>query len=354
MIEPTASAIDRRQLLCSGFLAASALAASRPASVWAQDDGQEDGTLVTPAAESAIEKGLSYLSDLQNDDGTFGHTDFARNVGVCSLAGMSFLAAGSTPDRGKFGRNTRRCVDYAHANARADGLIRTEGAVDRRPMYGHGFATTLLCLTHGTTTGARANRSKISAAVKTILDSQNEAGGWRYEPRRADADISVTACQMTALRAAKNAGFYVPQIAMQKAAEFVKSCQNRDGGFAYQPNEGDSELARSAAAIVSLFGAGIYDGPHVENCLAYLHRESERRGTEKHEYFFYGLFYSAQAMWQSGAEHWRRWFPSVRDKLIDLQKENGSWIDPIGPAYATAVALVALQMENGYVPLFQK
>jgi len=349
--------ISRRQFSWRGILSASVM--TWP-SIWSarlfgeETESNSFESLGTPETEAAVGRGLEYLAELQQENGTFGRTDFSRNVGVCSLAGMAFLAAGSTPSRGKFGQNMQRCVDYALASVRADGFIRTDGAVDRRPMYGHGFATMLLCLTHGMTKASRENRSKIVAAVKTILNTQNDAGGWRYEPQRADADISVTACQMTALRAAKNAGFYVPRKTVEDAAAFVESCQNKDGGFSYQRNEGESEWARSAAAIVSLYGAGIYSGSAIENGLAYLHRASKIRDGEEHEYFYYGLFYTAQVMWQAGGEHWKRWFPPVRETLIRLQKPNGSWIDPVGPAYATSVALIVLQMENGYIPLFQK
>lgn len=52
-------------------------------------------------------------------------------------------------------------------------------------------------------------RDKLKAAVKLIVSTQNDEGGWRYEPKRQDADISVTICQVMALRAARNAGIDV-------------------------------------------------------------------------------------------------------------------------------------------------
>ena len=49
-------------------------------------------------------------------------------------------------------------------------------------------------------------REKVDAAVKLIVNTQNAEGGWRYQPQRRDADISVTICEVMALRAARNAG----------------------------------------------------------------------------------------------------------------------------------------------------
>ena len=43
-------------------------------------------------------------------------------------------------------------------------------------------------------------REKLSRAVKLIIDTQNEDGGWRYQPQRREADLSVTVCEVMALR----------------------------------------------------------------------------------------------------------------------------------------------------------
>lgn len=307
-------------------------------------------SLITTEAQNSIDRGLDYLAKLQNDNGSFGRSNFARNVGVCGLAGIAWTAHGSTPLRGRFGKHTQRCVEYLLTNSRADGFIVTDGAADRRPMYGHGFATMFLCEAYGMSQSPTL-RTKLVAAIKIILASQNEEGGWRYEPQRADADISVTACQMTALRAAKNAGFYVPNEIIERATKYIVSCQNPDGGFAYQTGKGESQFARSAAAVVAMYGAGIYDGPVIENGLSFIMNPDAEHDDQ---YFYYGIFYAAQAIWQSGLDNWHAWFPKIRNELVNLQKPDGSWTDPVGSAYATSIALIALQMENNYVPLFQK
>ena len=56
--------------------------------------------MITPAADRAIERGLDYLAERQNDDGTFGHGGYRGNVAVCALAAMAFTSAGGTPGRG--------------------------------------------------------------------------------------------------------------------------------------------------------------------------------------------------------------------------------------------------------------
>lgn len=72
-----------------------------------------------------------------------------------------------------------------------------------------------------------------------------------------DADLSVTVCQVMALRAAHNTGVFVPKATIDRAIEYVTRCQNDDGGFAYMANvDGESRFPRSAAALVAMYKPG--------------------------------------------------------------------------------------------------
>ena len=130
------------------------------------------------------------------------------------------------------------------------GFITYPDAVGHGPMYGHGFATLFLAEVYGMSPDPLV-REKLSNAVKLILSTQNDEGGWRYEPKRQDADISVTVCQIMALRAARNAGMFVPNKTIDRCTDYVKRSQNADGGFMYQLTQpGVSQFPRSAAAVV--------------------------------------------------------------------------------------------------------
>jgi hypothetical protein len=75
-------------------------------------------------------------------------------------------------------------------------------------------------------------------------------------------------------------------------------------------------------------------------------------------HFFYGHYYAAQAMYLAGGRSWAVWWPAVREDLLSRQSRNdgeGFWVDTSnGPVYATAMALVVLQMPKRYLPIFQK
>lgn len=347
---------DRRRFLQSLAFATTAYGALAPVAARAADDNPEltAGEMITDDAQRAIDLGLSFLSKRQQPDGAFGNGGYARDVAVSALAGMAFIASGSTPGRGPYGEHVERSIRYLIEHTQDSGFINVPGSGSHGPMYGHGFATLFLAETYGMTRNAEI-REKLSRAVNLICNSQNSDGGWRYQPVRKEADISVTICQVMALRAAKNAGLHVPSEVIDKCIEYVKKSQNADGGFMYMVSGGQSAFPRSAAGVVALYSAGIYEGPEVERGLAYvMDYMPHGAGFNRESHYFYGHYYAVQAMWIKGGEHWRKWFPAVRDELIQRQRKDGSWMDSICQEYGTSMACIILQIPNNYLPIFQR
>jgi len=317
-------------------------------------ENRPDAEPITPETERAIERGLKWLAAGQLDDGGFGEGQYRGNPAVCALAGMAMISNGSTPGRGPYGGNVNHVVDYLLGCVRPDGFI-SGGDAARGPMYGHGFAVTFLAECHGMSPRGDL-REKLAKAVGIIVASQNDEGGWRYQPVRADADVSVTACEVMALRAARNAGLFVPNETIDRATRYVKQTQNADGGFAYMlqgPRE--SAYPRSAAAVVALLGAGVYDAPEIERGMKYLSQFPPGKQSKQREtYYYYGQYYAAQAMWIAGGESWSRWYAAARDELLARQRQDGAWTSTNGNQYATAMACIVLQMPNDYLPIFQR
>ena len=316
------------------------------------------GAMITSAADRAIERGLNYLADRQNDDGTFGHGGYRGNVAVCALAAMAFMSAGGMPGRGPFGRRIDRVLDFILDNTQESGFIAAPPFASYGPMYGHGFAAMFLAECYGAAPRADL-RDKLTRAIQLIVSTQNHEGGWRYHPRPEDADISVTVCQVMALRSARNAGLYVPSETIDRSIDYVKRSQNPDGGFMYMlAHGGESDFGRSAAGVVALQSAGIYEGEEIDRGLEYLMRFHPQEGRTRRflddTRFYYGHYYAVQAFWHTGNEAFARWYPAVRDELIARQRNDGSWMAPISPEYATAMATIVLQVPNHYLPIFQR
>src|SRR5262249_8985684 len=126
-----------------------------------------------------------------------------------------------------------------------------------------------------------------------------------------------------------------------------KSCQQAqgDGSFNYQPSVPAPGLARSAAAVRAwqLQGIGVTrDG---ERALAYLledpNNEFVRRLDAPH--FYYGHFYAAEVMWAADSEIGAKWYARIRNVLLHRMAKD-HWTDRIDDHYATAIALIVLQL----------
>jgi hypothetical protein len=223
-------------------------------------------------------------------------------------------------------------------------------------MYSHGFGTLFLAEAYGMTHRPEI-REKLQKAVRLIVDSQNIEGGWRYQPVKRDADLSVTICQINALRAARNAGLFVPKQTVDACIHYVKQAQNHDGGFRYQLQGATfSDFPRSAAGVVALQSAGEYDSREVRDGIAFLRRFGQGLRTgRRSSHYFYGQYYAAQAMWLKGEDAWAQWYPAIRDELLRRQAASGSWTDNgVCNEYGTAMALIILQIPNNFLPIFQR
>jgi hypothetical protein len=329
------------------------------------------------ATKSAIDDGLAYLAKSQHVNGSFGTGAQHGSIAVTSLAGLAFMAGGHQPGRGKYGKEVTRAVEYVIRQEGARGFLQPNPQGQMYgPMYGHGFGTLFLAEIHGMIQNPKLRdevRGTLKRAVTCIIESQNHEGGWRYQPRPFDADLSVTICQIMALRAARNAGITVPKSVVDNCLKYVRECQDLGtGGFRYQRFVGPPGFARTAAGVVALNSAGKYlenkdaDGEAVQKGLDYLKQfqPGNNRGrfdnTETRIHYFYGHYYAAQAMWLAGGNHWKTWYPAIRNDLVskagsNFRQEDGSWSDrQFCPHYCTAMALIILQIPNNYLPIMQR
>jgi hypothetical protein len=219
-------------------------------------------------------------------------------------------------------------------------------------MYEHAMSTLMLAEAWGMYQRPGI-LDTVQRAVDLIVSSQNDHGGWRYDPRPADADVSVTVMQLVALRGAKNAGLRVPKRTFDSAIGYVKSCARPSGGFLYQPGFGAEGYARTAAGVCSLLTSGDYDSVETLAGLKYLQdrKEPKLRGDD---HLHYALYYAAQAMYQAtDPQQFQMWYPPMRNELLSLQQADGSWEGEAGPIYGTAMSVLALSVPYRYLPVYQ-
>ncbi len=324
----------------------------------AADDGAPE---LTPKASQAIDKGLKYLLSIQKPDGSWDEGGEGRHdVGVTSLALMAFMSQGHFPGYGPYQKELDRGKDFLLKKAKegADGYI---GSV----MYEHGLATLALSELWGMTRNPEdddAIQKALEGAVRVILRSQNEGGGWRYQPQvDAGQDTSVTVMIFVALASARQAGVVVPNETIAKVSTYLESAWNSEtGAFGYVPGgqsfKSKGTMACTAGGTYAAQLAGQRDSEMVAKSLRYLEKQDPGIFGNA-SYYFYVHYYAIQAMVQAGDEQYAAWYPKIRDALISKQQPNGSWEkSKKGEAgsYETPMAIIILATPHRYIPIYQR
>jgi hypothetical protein len=263
------------------------------------------------------------------------------------------MARGHVPGQGPYADCLERATAYLLANSADTGLIASGNAPK---MYQHGLATLALAELYGMTRRPDI-RQRLEAAVGLIVRTQNDAGGWRYAPVKADADMSVTVMQIVALKAAMNAGIKVPQSSIALGIKYVKASACKGGGFGYTPGAGPG-VGASPAGTLALQMCGEYDAPEV---LAGLEYQAKQPITYGSTMFFYATYYAAQGMNQAGGIYWLDWMPKMRAVLLSKQSADGSWPSgsdssaaSAGLPFSTAIASLVLAIDCHYLPIYQR
>ncbi len=316
---------------------------------------------LSPRAEAAIDRGLRYLAQTQNPNGSWGQ---ANQVAITSLALMAYMVKGHFPDRDPHGVTMAKGVDYLLKQARLN-----KGYLGSN-MYEHGLGTLALSEVWGESTRSDEVRDALKSAVSVIVRNQTQRGGWGYYPDRdiAYQDVSITVMQIVALASAKEAGILVPDNTMKQAIDFVKSCQGANGAFGYQ-TAGDHRIgvpfARTAAGVTSLLMAGDRKSEAVKSGLAYLHGLGNAPFNPSYPWYYYGHYYAVQAMYQASEKDYQTWYPKIRDSLVNAQDVDGSWkggiptgvrtkIETDRDSYCTPVAILILGVPYRYLPIYQR
>ena len=313
--------------------------------------------------DQAIDRALAYLAEHQERDGSF-QSGMRRNTGISSLCIMAFLAKGHTPGTPPYGDVINKGIDFVLDSQHHTGMLVADPR-SHGPMYSHTIATLMLSEVTGMVDperqrkldGALGKALRLIISAQKIRKSSRHQGGWRYQHTSHDSDISCTGWALMSLRSARNNGAAIPRECIDEAVRFVLNCRHRDGGFGYQPG-GSPGLARTGTALLCLELCGQHRD---KTTLAAGDWILRRRPRSEHEsFFYYGIYYASQGMFQLGDEHWEQFGAHMYDLLLKLQDDDGSWPSPrgnegrAGSSYATAMAVLAMSVAYRQLPIYQR
>ncbi len=303
-------------------------------------------------------KGLDWLAKQQSRSGAWISKTYP--AAVTALSGMALISSGSTTTQGPYAKQIRIAVDYLLSKARFNGLI-GDPKRDQRYTYGHGFAMLFLSQVLGEEEDID-RRTELIEALKRAVDfsvaAQTKAGGWGYVSSKSSSfdEGSTTITQVQGLRGCRNAGLAVPKKAIESAKKYIYDCQNGDGGISYSfKSRGSSRPAITAAALAALYNAGDYTSdkipPMWKYCKSHMHSLSKRVSGHWH----YSYLYYSQVVYRQGPTEWEPFRDKMYKRLVGEQLANGSWKGTsVGEAYTTAINLIILQLDNGFLPIYQR
>lgn len=310
---------------------------------------------ISATVERAVRKGLDWLARSQSVSGGWG--DAGNNdVAFTALAGLAFLANGSTPKRGPYADNVSRAVTFLLKRADpTTGLIACQNG---SLMHNHGYAMLFLAEVYGMEVLPEQRdqiRDVLRRAVQLTAKSQSAAGGWFYSPGSSDDEGSITVTQIEGLRACRNAGITVPIQTINMALDYMKKSQNPDGSIRYKVSmQGGGSPALTAAGLMCFYSLGDYGSDNVKRALKFMNQNAPGGKLAPRGHTFYTHLYAAQAFYLAGDPHWSSYWNEASRWLTQSQTADGMWSGDIGPAFDTAIACIILQIPYHYLPILQK
>jgi hypothetical protein len=345
---------------------AAALLLGGPRIILAAGFGEDSAHLtkiekLTPVDE-AVDKGLAWLVEQQ--DKTTGAFPGKHKNAYTGLACIALMAAGHFPNRSKYGENLRAGLMYLVQAAQQDenGYLGDDGG----RMYGHGICTLAMTEAYGMMATEEENRKlreALAPAVKVILESQStqknqNQGGWRYNPKPDDSDLSVAAWQILALRSAQNCLLPIPQQAVDNALRYVRGTYEKEvPGFTYQGQKKQEGSAMRAAGVVCMLALGATETEMDRKMV----RESAKTLLEQNPtqggHFYYRCYYLATAANMMEGEYFKTLMPKIENSLLKLQEPTGAFRQHAGydgEVYSTAFAIICLAVNYQYLPIYQE
>jgi hypothetical protein len=327
-----------------------------------------DGDDGTPDSESAVDRGLRWLSSFQREDGSwnFDHnkgrnSGFCRNPGtVASTTGATaialapFLGRGYTHMEGEYQDTVHKGLYYLKSRA----LVTPNGVdLQEGTMYAQGLAAIVLSEGYAMTRDPGLKEVAQGALDFIEYAQDKKGGGWRYTPGEP-GDTTVTGWQLMALKSGQMANLHIHSPNFYLACNFLNSVECEDGARYGYVNTNPRKTTTAIGLLLRMYTGWRRSNPGLGIGVGYL---SEWGPSEDNMYYNY---YATQVMRHWGGPEWKRWNPEMRDYLIATQSnhghEAGSWYfsgghgESGGRLYNTAMAVMTLEVYYRYMPLYRQ
>ncbi len=333
---------------------------------------QEGGTTAT---EAAVARGLQWIAQHQNLDGSWsldrfnktgecrgrcGSPGYKSDTAGTALALLPFLGAGQTHQEGRYKDTVEAGLRWLVEHQKTNGDLPSPSR--NTHMYAHGQGAIALCEAYALT-NADWLRDPAQRSIDFIVDAQHVGGGWRYQPRER-GDTSVVGWQLMALRSAQMAYLEVPPDVLQRAMKYLDDAQTDSAGgrYAYMPGNNTTHVMTAEALLCRQYAGWPQDHPGLVDGVHYLLNSHLPRPKDRMNLYY--VYYATQVMHHMGGQSWEEWNYAVRDILVDAQETKGhaagSWTPRVGHdeaggrLYQTSLAVCTLEVYYRHLPLYRQ
>jgi hypothetical protein len=252
------------------------------------------GATPNPANQARLDSTVRYLQEAQNRDGGFGGEAGGDSAqGISAWVALALAAAGINPRcqarpgradvqsflAGHFQRGLEEEISWPRVPSTAlerELMVVNASGADPHAFAGHDLVAELLAreLPGGSFPYVPGGRGEINDTAFAILalapvgepaaaaaaqraagwliSQQDEDGGWSWGVRGDPTEADLTGAAIQALRAAGRAD----TDAERDALAYLRAMQRSDGGFPEHPGEAESNVASTAWAVQGAWAAG--------------------------------------------------------------------------------------------------
>jgi hypothetical protein len=323
--------------------------------------------------DQAIEKGVRFILQKQHEDGSIH--DRGKQTAMSALSLMAMAAVGHQPIHpNEFGRAMKNALEF---------ILRDENQDERGyygnknggRMYGHGIITLTLSEMLGMGMDEETDKKihdQCQNAIDLILRSQKlkkarlsrEAGdtartqempiylypsgnSWHYDPLK----IQVLMCPLLPSPMPS----LIWNALINRNCALMETLLKKSQGSPISPVARRSTPPLRQVFLPCRFVVNMNLLLFMVQRIGYLITNLKK----SRKFFFYGTYYYAQGMYQRGGDYAKQARKLVEDILLELQRENGSWIGSgseagAGEVYSTTLAILALAVKYHYLPIYQR
>jgi hypothetical protein len=317
-------------------------------------------------SEMAVMKGLVWLQQNQNADGSWGDTTKGAMTGFALLC---FLGHGETPESEQFGLTVNKAVQWILDNGtKHEGRLHMADKFSQPGVYEHGICSYALGEYYTMTQDLRV-KELFKQAIGYIVQGQGPGGGWMYSYDKTADDLSVSGWQIQALKAAhlSKLDIYGVDQALDKAIAYIERVKGEKGGYGYR-TKGDKYSLTGVGILCELFWKG--ERGILRKGMEWLLDETEKDSPVKYKHEkadLYAWYYHTQACLMFGGSAWTKWNRWFQDEIVDAQGNDGSWPVMVSKShgnlqngntksaqvYRTTLCVLMLEVFYRYMPTTQ-